>query len=60
MTTSEEQGRPKACLPLRHPPLETLYCLQGLPKYIAQIEEVSEYASKEYSLERTLDKMQGG
>ena len=31
---------------------------QGLPKYLAQIEEVSEYASKEYSLERTLDKMQ--
>jgi dynein heavy chain len=32
---------------------------QGLPKFMAQIEEVSEYASKEYSLERTLDKMQG-
>ncbi len=31
---------------------------QGLPKYLVQIEEVSEYASKEYSLERTLDKMQ--
>jgi hypothetical protein len=26
---------------------------------MSQIEEVSEYASKEYSLERTLDKMQG-
>ena len=30
-----------------------------LPKHIQAIEEVSEYASKEYSLERTLDKMQG-
>lgn len=31
----------------------------GLPKFMSEIEEVSEYASKEYSLERTLDKMQG-
>jgi dynein heavy chain len=31
----------------------------GLPKYLPAVEEVSEYASKEYSLERTLDKMQG-
>ncbi len=31
----------------------------NLPKFMPEIEEVSEYASKEYSLERTLDKMQG-
>lgn len=31
---------------------------QGLPKHLAAIEEVSEYAAKEYSLERLLDKMQ--
>uniref|UniRef100_A0A383V949 AAA+ ATPase domain-containing protein n=1 Tax=Tetradesmus obliquus TaxID=3088 RepID=A0A383V949_TETOB len=30
----------------------------GLPAHVASIEEVSEYASKEFSLERTLDKMQ--
>ncbi|GFR44543.1 hypothetical protein Agub_g5814 [Astrephomene gubernaculifera] len=30
----------------------------GLPKHLAAIEEVAEYASKEYSLERALDKMQ--
>ena len=29
-----------------------------LPKFMSQIEEVSEHASKEYSLERTLEKMQ--
>ncbi|KAK9829119.1 hypothetical protein WJX72_004004 [[Myrmecia] bisecta] len=29
-----------------------------LPKHLPTIEEVSEYAAKEYSLERTLDKMQ--
>jgi hypothetical protein len=32
--------------------------LQGLPKHLAAIEEISEYAAKEYSLERLLDKMQ--
>lgn len=30
----------------------------GLPKQLAAVEECSEYAAKEYSLERTLDKMQ--
>ena len=30
-----------------------------LPTHYEKIEEVSDYASKEYSLERTLDKMQG-
>ncbi len=29
-----------------------------LPKQLAILEEVSEYASREYSLERALDKMQ--
>ena len=32
----------------------------NLPKYMTEIEEMSEYASKEYSLEKTLDKMQVG
>ncbi|MEW5317509.1 MAG: hypothetical protein WDW38_008798 [Sanguina aurantia] len=31
----------------------------GLPAQLPALEEVSEYASKEHSLERTLDKMQG-
>jgi dynein heavy chain len=31
----------------------------GLDKALPLIEEVSEYASKEFSLERALDKMQG-
>jgi len=30
----------------------------NLPKYIAQCEEVSEFASKEHALEKLLDKMQ--
>lgn len=31
----------------------------GLPAHVAVLEEVSEFASKEYALERALDKMQG-
>ncbi|XP_073386521.1 uncharacterized protein [Physcomitrium patens] len=31
----------------------------NLPKYLAQCEEVSEFASKEHALEKSLDKMQG-
>ena len=32
----------------------------GLPKYMTDIDEMSEYARKEYSVERMLDKMQVG
>ena len=34
--------------------------LLGLPKFMTDIDEMSEYARKEYSVERMLDKMQVG
>ena len=56
---------PLCVSPLPPPPVRTTAgfslnrALQlGLPKYMTDIDEMSEYASKEYSLERTLDKMQ--
>ncbi len=38
----------------------TLALQLGLPSHMATLEEVAESASKEYSLERALDKMQVG